>query len=324
MNHHESHEAVEPQPTLNVERRTLNVECKVRLHKIFSKNKISVLLLRVLRALRGSQSRTSSKFNHRVHRIHRNKTNQPSHSKESIIGKDIFPQIFQSLNIRSSSVLSVYSVVKNKQANSFSLLSHSCKSAFSRGSSNRALSKLNHRIHRIHRNKTNQPSHSKEPIIGKDVFPCIFKSLASSACSSVPFVYSVVKKLASTFKGFMKLKSIATLLVIGLLLSACSPQDTDESETAVPESGEESSVSSVDTTVIAMINDQPVDEAIFHAFLEFKRIPAENQSRVSKALEHYLEREALTCAIENTELLDQNSRTCVTTKCIVLVEKCSG
>ena len=104
----------------------------------------------------------------------------------------------------------------------------------------------------------------------------------------------------------MKLKPITSIILTGILLSACSPQDSDEAKPVTPETPEkESSLSSVEANAIAMINDQPIDKAIFDAFLKFKRIPSEDQNRVSKALEHYLEREALTHAIENTDLLDQ-------------------
>ena len=104
----------------------------------------------------------------------------------------------------------------------------------------------------------------------------------------------------------MKLKSIVFILLTGFLLSACGPEKTEEATSATPDKESPvSSVSPADKTAIAMINDQPVDKAIFDAFLEFKRIPPEDQSRVSKALEHYLEREALMRAIESTDLLDQ-------------------
>ena len=103
----------------------------------------------------------------------------------------------------------------------------------------------------------------------------------------------------------MKLKPVTFILITSLFLSACSPQDTDEATPAAPESEKESTTNATATGAIATINGQPVSEDIFNAFLEFKRIPPENQNRVAKALEHYLEREALTYAIENTDLLDQ-------------------
>ena len=127
----------------------------------------------------------------------------------------------------------------------------------------------------------------------------------------VYFVSFLVKKPASSFMESMKSKSITFILITGILLSACSPQKTEEeASSATPEKEEKSAVeekasnATVSANAIAMINDQPIREDIFNAFLEFKRIPPEEQSRVSKALEHYLEREALTHAIENTDLLD--------------------
>ena len=117
-------------------------------------------------------------------------------------------------------------------------------------------------------------------------------------------VETVVKKSASTFNEFIKIKPLAFILLTGFLLSACGPKDTEETTSATPKK-EESSVDEQPTKAIAMINDQPVSEDIFNAFLEFKRIPPGDRNQVSKALEHYLEREALTYAIEDTDVLDQ-------------------
>lgn len=66
-----------------------------------------------------------------------------------------------------------------------------------------------------------------------------------------------------------------------LLLSACSQNDG-----------------------IASIDGHTITQDMFSAYLEEKRIPNSNPKRVESALDMYLEREALTRAIEDSEKLD--------------------
>jgi len=56
---------------------------------------------------------------------------------------------------------------------------------------------------------------------------------------------------------------------------------------------------------VAMIDDQPVTEAEFAAYLKFKRVPDGDEKRRQTLLKQYLEREALAAAIEKAALLDQ-------------------
>jgi len=55
---------------------------------------------------------------------------------------------------------------------------------------------------------------------------------------------------------------------------------------------------------IASVDGETITQEMFSAYLEEKRIPDTNQKRVESALDMYLEREALTQAIEDSEKLD--------------------
>jgi len=56
---------------------------------------------------------------------------------------------------------------------------------------------------------------------------------------------------------------------------------------------------------LAVINDNPITQAEFAAYLKFKRAPADDQKRRQMLLDQYLEREALASAIEKAQLLDR-------------------
>jgi len=56
---------------------------------------------------------------------------------------------------------------------------------------------------------------------------------------------------------------------------------------------------------LAVINDKPVTQAEFEAYLKFKRAPGDDDNRRQVLLDQYLEREALAAAIEEAPLLDQ-------------------
>lgn len=56
--------------------------------------------------------------------------------------------------------------------------------------------------------------------------------------------------------------------------------------------------------LVASIADQSITKAQFDAFLKFKRLSTDDAKRVDKALDGYLEREALALAIEQEEVLD--------------------
>ncbi|CAB1055662.1 hypothetical protein D1BOALGB6SA_395 [Olavius sp. associated proteobacterium Delta 1] len=56
---------------------------------------------------------------------------------------------------------------------------------------------------------------------------------------------------------------------------------------------------------LAVVNEKPVTEAEFEAYLKFKRAPQQDQKRRQMLLDQYLEREALAAAIEKAQLLDR-------------------
>lgn len=82
----------------------------------------------------------------------------------------------------------------------------------------------------------------------------------------------------------MFVRAIAMAL-IAVTVAACSQQD--------------------DTEVLARIDGEPITRTQFEAYMEFKRIPADNERRREAAWERYLEREALARAIDRTDALDQ-------------------
>jgi peptidyl-prolyl cis-trans isomerase C len=55
---------------------------------------------------------------------------------------------------------------------------------------------------------------------------------------------------------------------------------------------------------IASVGGNTISKEMFDAYLAEKRIPATNQKRMDSALDMYLEREALTTAIEESDVLD--------------------
>lgn len=59
--------------------------------------------------------------------------------------------------------------------------------------------------------------------------------------------------------------------------------------------------------VLAKVNGEAITQPEFDAFLDFKRIPADDEKRREKALEEYLEREGLAEVIEDEKVLDQSS-----------------
>lgn len=59
-----------------------------------------------------------------------------------------------------------------------------------------------------------------------------------------------------------------------------------------------------DSQYIAKVDGQGITKQVFDLYLAEKRIPATNSKRLDSALDSYLEREALTSAIESSELLD--------------------
>lgn len=70
------------------------------------------------------------------------------------------------------------------------------------------------------------------------------------------------------------------------------------------ESKEKQEVVSGNENVIATVNGKTISNEQFADFLEFKRVPAEDESRKARLLDQYLEREALAAVIEKQDLLD--------------------
>lgn len=58
---------------------------------------------------------------------------------------------------------------------------------------------------------------------------------------------------------------------------------------------------------VASVDGRDISESEFLAYLELKRIPADNTRQVERALEDYLRREALSEAIAQTDALDQQA-----------------
>ena len=75
------------------------------------------------------------------------------------------------------------------------------------------------------------------------------------------------------------------LLMVALVLPGCGESD---------ESAE-----------IANVNGKSITRAEFEGYLQFKRLPAKDDTRRSKLLDQYIEREALAAAIEKQNLLDE-------------------
>jgi peptidyl-prolyl cis-trans isomerase C len=56
--------------------------------------------------------------------------------------------------------------------------------------------------------------------------------------------------------------------------------------------------------MLALLEGQPITAAQFQAYLKFKRIPEQDESRLDRVLDDYLQREALARAIEKASRLD--------------------
>jgi len=58
--------------------------------------------------------------------------------------------------------------------------------------------------------------------------------------------------------------------------------------------------------VVAEVNETSITDAEFDAYLKFKRVPAENETRRQKLFDQYLDRVALADAVEKQPLLDKD------------------
>ena len=65
---------------------------------------------------------------------------------------------------------------------------------------------------------------------------------------------------------------------------------------------------------VGFVNDQPVTETEFNAYLQFKRIPSDNEGLKTRELDAYLQRTALAAAIEQEALLSPASITAEVTE----------
>lgn len=63
-------------------------------------------------------------------------------------------------------------------------------------------------------------------------------------------------------------------------------------------------LSGCDNSEIASVDGRKITQQEFNAYLKFKRIPEQDKARVARALDDYIQRAALTAAIEKTEFLD--------------------
>jgi peptidyl-prolyl cis-trans isomerase C len=59
-----------------------------------------------------------------------------------------------------------------------------------------------------------------------------------------------------------------------------------------------------DSNIVATVDGHDITQAEFNAYLKFKRIPEQDKNKVAKALDEYINRAALTAAIEKTKALD--------------------
>jgi len=85
----------------------------------------------------------------------------------------------------------------------------------------------------------------------------------------------------------MVFRFLVTLCFITLLVGCGQKQETPKAEN------------------VATINDHPITEAQFEAYLKFKRVPAADEKRRRMLLDQYVEREALSAAVESENLLDR-------------------
>ena len=77
-----------------------------------------------------------------------------------------------------------------------------------------------------------------------------------------------------------------TLIILAMLLISCGEKDT--------------------APVLATVNEKPITQSEFEAYLKFKRLPAKDKAQREKLLDQYLERAALATVIENQKVLDQD------------------
>ncbi|MGI0115376.1 peptidylprolyl isomerase [Zooshikella sp. RANM57] len=90
----------------------------------------------------------------------------------------------------------------------------------------------------------------------------------------------------------MKYKNgILSVLIISALVSGCSRDEKKEV--------------ALEDNSLAKVNDKIITKDAFDAYLQFKRIPNDKAELKSRALEQYLEREALASVIEKQSLVTQ-------------------
>ncbi|MES9905954.1 MAG: peptidylprolyl isomerase [Sedimenticola sp.] len=83
--------------------------------------------------------------------------------------------------------------------------------------------------------------------------------------------------------GKQAMKNIGTLIGLSLLLTACNANKENS---------------------IAEVGDKSISSTQFESYLKFKRLPAKDEKRRTALLDQYLEREALSAAIEKSDRLD--------------------
>jgi peptidyl-prolyl cis-trans isomerase C len=91
---------------------------------------------------------------------------------------------------------------------------------------------------------------------------------------------TTIFQLTRNGKTMMKGKYVAAIFCAALILGGC------------------------DNSKIASVDGRDITQEEFNAYLKFKRIPEQDKARVDRALDDYLQRAALTAAIEKTDTLD--------------------
>jgi peptidyl-prolyl cis-trans isomerase C len=61
-----------------------------------------------------------------------------------------------------------------------------------------------------------------------------------------------------------------------------------------------------DSGTVATVNGKDITQKEFNAYLKFKRVPEQDKERVARALDEYINRAAITAAIEKTDKLDES------------------